>query len=440
MKPKTTIFLLVNGISIFIIFSFLFMMNKGFSISASDEGFYMLNQDKNQELGKTITYFGLLFKKFDFSIITLRFIRLILTLISCCVFSTGIYIYLKKNKKNISHLGILVSVVNLLLLYTFIWGPKTLSYNHISNSFCFIIIGLLFWSFNLKRAEFVFLLIGSSLYFIFISKFTTSLLFFGLILILQFIEFNKISPVQKVINISILISGFLITSFLFYNYSGMSFFEIQRNISDVASQINNANKDSHIFFIFKIQIEIVVKTLEILSICILLFFPLFHFLFKKKSNTLKFVGLFYFIACYLFILWIMGGEKIIPIAFSKDGFLKFIDNLYIGAPIYILILIYLGLLIYNSLKTSTFPKNILISFVCILFSFGILFGSDNYFLNNITFVLAPLTFSLILMTDEMVINKYASFIKPYFSILIFSIFLSFSFFYTLMVAYQFLRL
>jgi hypothetical protein len=161
--------LFVDSISLFFIFSFIYLINKGFDFS--DEGFYALNFAKDQEIGKSITYFGLIFKKFGFSIIELRFIRLFLALTACFVLSTGFLNLIEFKKINITNPRLVGSIINLLLLYPLFVGPKMISYNHISNYLSYIILGLIFWSVNLSnnKRSLLYFIMGACFYFICMS-------------------------------------------------------------------------------------------------------------------------------------------------------------------------------------------------------------------------------------------------------------------------------
>ena len=108
-------------------------LNKGFDIT--DEGFYLLGFQENQELGITMIKFHHLMKSLfwwiDLNILNLRIIRLVLLAFSSFLLTLTIKSVLKKKID-------LLFTFSLLLLSTFLtfcFGPKSLSYNSLSSSF-----------------------------------------------------------------------------------------------------------------------------------------------------------------------------------------------------------------------------------------------------------------------------------------------------------------
>ena len=72
----------------------LYAIKRGFDYT--DEAFYLLNFSKNQEIGISASFFGILLKSFDLSIFELRIIRLLLTITS----PIALFIAITKYKDN----------------------------------------------------------------------------------------------------------------------------------------------------------------------------------------------------------------------------------------------------------------------------------------------------------------------------------------------------
>lgn len=422
--------LFVDSISLFFIFSFIYLINKGFDFS--DEGFYALNFSKDQEIGISITYFGLIFKRFGFSIIELRFMRLFFALTACFVLSTGFLNLIKFKEINISNPRLVGSIINLLLLYPLFVGPKTISYNHISNYLSYIILGLIFWSVsqsNNKRSL-LFFIMGACFYFVFLSKITTFFVVLFLIILSSFIFIKNQLLFFKLINIVFLLLGFFITSYFFGVYSGFSLIDISLNIFECVSEINKIPQNVHSTnSLFLSQINIIKETLITFFICIISLFPIIRFLNNKGTNKIKISLAFVYVTLFLLLItYFLGGYEIFKIGFSKTYFFQFFSNLYPGFIPYLLIIIFFVTLLYYYLEINQFPNNILEAAICILFSFGIIFGSDNNVFIIISTVLPSLFLGLILLSNNDFFLKNAMFLKPLFRLSFLYLLSSFSFY------------
>lgn len=120
-------------------------LNKGFDIT--DEGFYLLGFQENQELGISVIKFHHLIKPLfwwlDLNILNLRVMRLALLIFSAFLLTLTIKRVVKKK----IDLLFTFSLLLLSALLTFTFGPKSLSYNSLSSSFiifsfCFGLIAL----------------------------------------------------------------------------------------------------------------------------------------------------------------------------------------------------------------------------------------------------------------------------------------------------------
>jgi hypothetical protein len=405
--------LFVDSISLFFIFSFIYLINKGFDFS--DEGFYALNFAKDQEIGKSITYFGLIFKKFGFSIIELRFIRLFLALTACFVLSTGFLNLIEFKKINITNPRLVGSIINLLLLYPLFVGPKMISYNHISNYLSYIILGLIFWSVNLSnnKRSLLYFIMGACFYFVFLSKFTTFFVVLFLIILSSFIFTKSQLLFFKLINIVFLFLGFFITSYIFGFFSGFSLLDISLNILECVSEINKLSQNAHSSnSIFLSQLNIIKVTILLFSISLFTILPIVKFSHNEKMNKVKISIILLYLTLYIFLLaYFLGGDKILDIELSKTGFFQFISNLYPGFIPYLLIIIFFVALLYYCVEIKQFPNNILEAAICILFSFGIIIGTDNNIYIAINTVLTSLFLGLILLSSNNFFLKNTLFLK-----------------------------
>ena len=162
---KYTVFLITLTVMCILIWG----LNKGFDIT--DEGFYLLGFQENQELGISMIKFHHLIKSLfwwiDLNILNLRIIRLVLLVFSAFLLTLTIKSIVKK-KMN------LLFTFSLLLLSTFLtfcFGAKSLSYNSLSSSFiifsfCFGLI-----SFNTKNIKHKYVLTLFSGFFLALSFF-----------------------------------------------------------------------------------------------------------------------------------------------------------------------------------------------------------------------------------------------------------------------------
>ena len=146
-------------------------LNKGFDIT--DEGFYLLGFQENQELGISMIKFHHLIKPLfwwlDLNILNLRIMRLTLLIFSASLLTLTIKSVVKKK----IDLLFTFSLLLLSALLTFTFGPKSLSYNSLSSSFiifsfCFGLIA--FNSENTKYKYVLTLLSGFFLAFSFFIK------------------------------------------------------------------------------------------------------------------------------------------------------------------------------------------------------------------------------------------------------------------------------
>jgi len=153
-------------------------LNKGFDVT--DEGFYLLGFQENQELGISMIKFHHLIKPLfwwiDLNILNLRIMRLALLIFSASLLTITIKSVLKKK----IDLLFTFSLLLLSALLTFTFGPKSLSYNSLSSSFiifsfCFGLIA--FKKENIKYKYVLTFLSGFFLAFSFFIKPSASVIY-----------------------------------------------------------------------------------------------------------------------------------------------------------------------------------------------------------------------------------------------------------------------
>jgi hypothetical protein len=129
-------------------------INKGFDIT--DEGFYILGYQSDQESGITIvTNFQRIIKHFfgviSLDIINVRILRLVLQILSTAIFSYALKVWIDK-KVDFIYVFSLLGIGSLL---SFGFGPQSLSYNSllsicIISAFSFLLLGIKAEKFNTR--------------------------------------------------------------------------------------------------------------------------------------------------------------------------------------------------------------------------------------------------------------------------------------------------
>jgi hypothetical protein len=218
ISARARVFVLSTISIVFAYISYLLLwgLNKGFDIT--DEGFYLLLYQDNQEAFYSTTFFYNIIKYslghfFTLNILTLRIIRLVFMLITSFIISRYLVMLTVTNKNERSFLNIaffLLSFIGLSSGYTF--GPASLSYNHISVFFLFISFVLSAFAAEPGSKPYVaiiFMLIaGICTSFVFFTKFSSFFIFLFLQFLFLFISLTRERRYLLVFFVFGLVSGF----------------------------------------------------------------------------------------------------------------------------------------------------------------------------------------------------------------------------------------
>ena len=251
----------------------LYAIKRGFDYT--DEAFYLLNFSKNQEIGISASFFGILLKSFDLSIFELRIIRLLLTITS----PIALFIAITKYKDNSNflykrHYFYFFFLMLFSSLLNFSYGPQTLSYNTISNN-CTIITMALFiigiYS-NSKVRYLLFTLAGITCYITFVGKFTAGFFCFNISLAFLIVFKSRTNKTAWLYLICFIL-GIVFTEEIIRHYSNYSMIRILNRLF-LFSKLGILNR----------QLDILIVTLQMIVLTSILLIP-YKRLALKTANV-----------------------------------------------------------------------------------------------------------------------------------------------------------
>jgi hypothetical protein len=422
---------------IFLLCVLVWLSNRSFE--TTDEGWYVLGYQPMQEISDIpFTYFHTLIKKYfistDTSIQYFRIIRIILTVISCFILSTALtpwYNIREKKTFDIIQLHLLVQFGGIV---SFGFGPLAISYNSLSLLFSTCIIsGLIYLLYCLQ--------IGYS------SLVTYSISFLmGIFIVLQFIvkqppsiilmglSIGSISVVvsdniAKIRYVCCLLAGFItgwvlfsiffvpahlyfyqilgITQRLNSGYSGHSFQDIGRSISNIFSISCNMVFDYGIIIYSYILLQIWLKTKEYffekmtflyLSRCLhglaVAFFTIECLSFKRLEYYGESILAFIIVlSCFIILMRLIHEKKLniyllpIPLVIIKLLPSLVSSRLNIILPILFLSTLLLLLLIFSIryIVEKKYFNYILVVIILLSAPFSMAIGTNNPLFINVIF-------------------------------------------------------
>lgn len=373
----------------------LYAIKRGFDYT--DEAFYLLNFSKNQEIGISASFFGILLKSFNLSIFELRIIRLLLTITS----PIALFIAITKYKDNSNflykrHYFYFFFLMLFSSLLNFSYGPQTLSYNTISNN-CTIITMALFiigiYS-NSKVRYLLFTLAGITCYITFVGKFTAGFFCFNISLAFLIVFKSRTNKTAWLYLICFIL-GIVFTEEIIRHYSNYSMIRILNRLFlfSKLGKFSNGSYDSN--SILNRQLDILIVTLQMIVLTSILLIPYKRLALKTANVSSITKRYLYFLFGFFLQVYLFGFSiKSLSFDFSLLGISYLNSNIYMGVYTYFFFIFTLVLYLHKINIFNLTKEKVFFGFLLYVSAFGILFGSDNYFLLNII-LSAPILMSIL---------------------------------------------
>ena len=383
------------------LFSVIWGIDKGFDIS--DEGYYLLGYQPKQDLGFSLTGFHQLIKGlFSFmslNVINVRILRLLLSLLSTLSLALGIRYYLD-NKYDFLNIFCFLGIGT---LFSYCFGPQSLSYNSLIGFFSVMIFSLFLIGLNSKKnlRKFSFVLVGIFLTFTLIVKFPPFIIY--ILILTSLLIFSNSYDIKTKLNIAFFIFLGLTLGFSIFSFFCVSIYDFTSNYFLGISYFKSTSSGHNLQDTFT-RINEILKLFIAFSIASALIFVICKFIKRLIPKLTK-----DYIQLILFSLVVILLQ-----------YFHFIELNYNGISIIIFLSVFFLITFSNKLFVERKKHYGLVIFliICFILPFIGSVGTNNSFLFNSGFMISLWFSAVIIIIDK--VDKGTTTIKFVYVLLIFA--------------------